>query len=69
MSDLQVVLRITRGVGANKQAMSRVGLIGDTSGRQDLVGKGGRGCAYSCLSGSHCVVRVGHSYAVLRIMS
>lgn len=69
VSYLQVVLSLARCVCANEKSVRRVILIGNAagvSGRPE-VHEGRR--TYSCLSGSHCVVSVGHSRAVLSIKS
>lgn len=67
-SDLQVVLCVTRGMGANEETMGGIRFVCDSGRSQPRTTQRSLG-TYSRLSGSHCVVRVGHSNAVLRIMS
>lgn len=70
MSNLKVVLGVAGSMGTDEKAMGGVGLIRDpVETRVRTFLRIGIGSTDSCLSGNHWVVRVGHSRAVLRIMS
>lgn len=65
---LQIVLRFVRSMCANEKSMSRIIFIWSTITVNDLLAHE-FASTYDCLSGSHCVVSVGHSNAVLSIKS
>ena len=68
VSYLQVILSLVGSVRAYEKSVSRVVFIRSTIPVNSLLAHGSM-LTYDCLSGSHCVVSVGHSNAVLSITS
>ena len=68
VSNLEVILGFVRSMCANKQPMRAVVFVGDTTEISTSYILS-RPWAHACLSGNHCVVKVGHSSALLSIIS